>query len=329
MRCLSYRMYKVSLPLFASALISSISAYAGDDLDSSTIDLQGVALQSGTIAKKASDNDAIGASPIYQYAISGTVTGSGSFSFISAGTDVATALDLVQPGFSENLTGVIVNAKGKLPFIVVNRKLQGSFNVGPVPASARATVQAGITKPGQTFFSFTGVSFLVGGFPLPGNSKITFDAGSTCRVFVPEGRAQASQPDLIVASGNEDAVGNNIYNTTGSNQSVSRALKKKESFSFNVLVQNDGTSTDSIAVTGPKGDEDVSISYFIGKKNVTAQVTGTDTGGQAFADLPSLGGKVLKVKVKAKKADASFSGTIVAAGSTNDQDAVAINIGAM
>jgi hypothetical protein len=320
-------MYKRSFPLFASVLLSTISVHAGDDPTTSTIDLAGVALQSGVIAKASSDNDVIAASPLYQYAITGTVTGSGSFGFIPAGTNIEDALDQIQAGFSENLTGVIVNPSGKLPFIVVNRKLKGNFNVGPIPASAKATVKAGITKPGQTFFSFTGVSFLVGGFPLPGNSKITFDAGSTCRVFVPEGRPQVSQPDLIIAAGNADAVGNNIYNASGMNQTIGGALRKNESFSFNLLVQNDGTATDNIAVTGPKGDDDVSITYFLGKKNVTKQVTGVDTGGQAFANLPSLGGKVLKVKVKAKKAGATFNGTIVASSSSNDQDAVAINVG--
>jgi hypothetical protein len=320
-------MHKGSLALAAAALLSGLPVYAGlgDDLSESTIDLQGVALQPGKIARAATESDAISASPLYQYQVSGTVTGSGAFSFIEAGTDVADALDQIQAGFSENLSGVIINPSSKLPFIVVNKKLKGSFDVGPVKVTAKANVQAGITKPGQTFFSFTQVSVSTNSpipFPIPANSKITFDAGSTCHVFVPPGSANASKPDLIV-SAEPDPVGNNIYNTTGASQTLGQALKKNQAYSFNLLIQNDGTAADSITITGPKGDDNVTVSYKVGKKNVTKQVSGD---GYVVSDIPSLGGKVIKVTVKAKVKDATFSGLILATGAS-DSDTVGIQVG--
>jgi hypothetical protein len=324
----SCRMPKTSLSILAVALLSTLPVQAGENTNFASIDLEGVTFQSGKSAKGSSGDDKIGASVLYQYVITGTVTGSGSFSLlVPPGTDLAEALDIIQPGFSEELTGTIVNPSGKLPVVVASKKLKGSFDEGPIHVSAKATIQAGLKASGQASFALTGVSFKVAGLPVATDGKITFDAGSRCDILIPEGSGASSRSDLVIFSGKEDAIGNNVYTEDGENQTLVRSLKKNESYSFNILVQNDGSEDDSIAVTGPKGDENVSITYKLGQKNVTKQVTGDESN--LGLSLKTLAGKVLKVTVKAKKKDATFSGLIEARGSDNSSDAVRVIIGAL
>ena len=136
-------------------------------------------MEHGRNVSRGSGDDLIQASSSYDYLISGTVTGEGAFSFVEPGTDLREAVDRFDSGFSENLDGTVINPSGRLPFIVVSRKLKGNFDMGPFTAQAKATVRAGIRGSGKAFFSLTGVSFTFGGIPVAG--RITFDPGSSCQ----------------------------------------------------------------------------------------------------------------------------------------------------
>ena len=283
-------------------IFSLAQLHAGDDPLTSLIDLGGVVLQHGKNSSRGSGDDLLQASASYDYLISGTVTGEGAFSFIEPGTDLREALDMFDPGFSENLDGTVINPSGKLPFIVVSRKLKGSFDIGPFPARAKATVKAGIRGSGEASFSITGVSLTLGGAPVSG--RITFDPGSSCNVLVPPASSLPAQPDVLVGLNGQEALGNNVY----LNQTITVTVPKGQTVKLNVLLQNDGTGNDNLTLQGPAGDDDVTLTYLDGKTNVTeAVVAGTYT----IENVESRGGAVLKLKIKAKKADATVEGNLI------------------
>ncbi|MEO8351649.1 MAG: hypothetical protein ABI680_07955 [Chthoniobacteraceae bacterium] len=282
-----------------------------DDPSTATLDLTKAAIQHASSVKLKSGADTIAASSLYSYAISGTVTGSGAFSFIAPGTDLGEVFDNFESGFSKNLSGIIINSKGSLPFVVLSKKLKSNFQVSGVSGQVRATLKAAITKKGELFFSLSGVSITAFGIPVPG--KISFDEGSTCIVTVPPGSNQASQPDILFSIAGE-AVGSNVYNSTGANQTLTAPLKKKSKVKFNVLVQNDGTASDTILVKGPAGNEGITFKYKIGKQDVTdAVVDGTLELNPAEPGA----GTVLKVQAKVKDTKTAFSGVITASSPDN------------
>ena len=168
------------------------------------------------------------------------------------------------------------------------------------------------------------MKFLANGAPIPGGGALTFDAGSQFQISLPEAGTLPQRADLLVGTNGEPARGNDTYNTDGTSQSIARSLKKNQFLNFNVLVQNDGTQTDSILVKAPAGDANATISYKLGKTDVTADVTGS---GLTLSNLPSAGSAVLKVTVKAKKNGANFTGNIEAAGGDNAKDVVQFHIG--
>jgi hypothetical protein len=288
--------------LFITLALGLTQVHAGDDPLSSIIDLGGVVLQHGKNASRGSGDDLLQASPSYDYLISGTVTGEGAFSFIDPGTDLRQALDMFDPGFSENLDGTVINPSGKLPFIVVSRKLKGNFDVGPFTAQAKATVKAGVRGSGEAFFSLTGVSFTFAGAPV--NGKITFDPGSSCNILVPPASNLPKQPDVLIGLNGQEALGNNVY----LNQTITVTVSKGHAVKVNVLLQNDGTTTDSLTLQGPAGNDDIQLTYLEGKTDVTdAVVAGTYT----VDNIESRGGAVLKAKVKVKRAGATVDGDLI------------------
>lgn len=279
-----------------------------DDPFASAIDLTGVVIQHKKNITRDSEGDLIQESTSYDYIISGTVTGSGAFDFIQPGTDLGDALEMIDSGFSENLSGIIINPRGVHPFTLVNKTMKGSFQLGPLTARAKARIKAGIRRSDEPFFSITGVSFTAGIFSARPGDRITFDKGSVCNVLIPAGTQDPQQPDLLFSLVGQEAIGNNIY--TG--QNVILTSPRGHLSKCNILVQNDGTETDSFTVKGPAGTPDVSIKYFLKKKDVTAQVV---AGTFTLSNVPSRTGVVITARVKTKKADAILEGDVTATSS--------------
>lgn len=279
-----------------------------DNLLASAIDLTGVVIQHKKNIARDSEGDLIKESTSYDYIIDGTVTGSGAFGFIQPGTDIGEALDMIDPGFSENLSGIIINPRGVHPFTLIRKPLNGSFQIGPLTARAKAKIKAGIRRSDEPFFSITGVSLTAGPFTAGPGDHITFDKGSVCNVLIPAGTGDPQQPDLLFSLAGQEAIGNNIY--TG--QNVILSSPRGHLSKCNILIQNDGTQTDSFTVKGPAGTPDVSIKYFLKKKDVTAQVV---AGTLAIKNVASRTGVVITARVKTKKPDIQLEGDVTATSS--------------
>ena len=120
-------------------------------------------------------------------------------------------------------------------------------------------------------------------------------------------------------------MGNDIYNTTGLNQSVTGAAKKKRVITFDISIQNDGSTTDSfgLTVTGTASAL-YTVSYFHGTTNITAAVVaGTYTTSSLKKSTAYL--ITVKVKVLATATLGSSVSRLVTISSVGDgtaQDAV-------
>jgi len=290
-------------------LSSATALYAGgtDDPLAARIDLGGVVLQHGKNVKRTSDGDLIQASNSYDYLIAGTVTGSGALSFIEPGTNLAEALEQIDPGFSEFLDGSVVNPSGKQKFTVLSKRFSGSFQAGPFPAKGAATIAAGIAKSGELSFSIKRPRFTAFGVPV--NGKITFDPGSVCNVLVPSASNLPQRPDLVFGIPNGEALGNNVY----ADQTISGSFRKGNSAKAFLLLQNDGTLPDSFTLQGPAGNDGIALAYFDGKTNITDEVV---AGTFAVSNVASRMGPVVTFIVSVKKFGATLEGDLTLRSST-------------
>jgi alpha-tubulin suppressor-like RCC1 family protein len=84
------------------------------------------------------------------------------------------------------------------------------------------------------------------------------------------------RPDALVRIGAKAFAGNNVYNTTGTNQTRTSTVKKGKKATFTVRAQNDGNTADTLRVRGTKSTKTFTITYRAGTTNITkAVVAGT------------------------------------------------------
>jgi len=316
-------MYKFSKFAAVAAFGVAASVIPAFAVDQVVIDLAGIEVKHG----KASGNvapDPIDEAITYKYSITGTVDGTGDFnSAVPSGTSIAALLEEIEPGSSENLTGDFFNLSGNFPVTVYKNKLSGKVNFGGQKVSGKAKLTAAISDTGFAAFSVTGVSFKIGQFPLSGGS-IVFEAGSKLTLTADDAPSGSPQPDLVALSSSTSGRGNNVYNTTGANQSFEVQLKKKKAKSFLIMLTNDGPNTDSFGVQLVPADDDSTVKVFDGNTDITTLIV----DGEYTADsLPSGGVKILKVKVTPKKSAEEAKTIAVTATSlanTSAQDRVNI-----
>jgi DNA-binding beta-propeller fold protein YncE len=84
---------------------------------------------------------------------------------------------------------------------------------------------------------------------------------------------QTHRPDGQIATGTT-YLGNDVYNSDGSNQTKTVNAKVGNTVTFKIRFQNDGTGTDGYAVTGTGSGKGYTVSYFAGTTNITSKVTG-------------------------------------------------------
>jgi hypothetical protein len=81
------------------------------------------------------------------------------------------------------------------------------------------------------------------------------------------------RPDgLIKLASAASFKGNNVYNSTGTHQTVVAKRKRHSKQAFSLLVQNDGNVADSFRVRGPGSKPGFVVHYFAGTTDVTSRV---------------------------------------------------------
>jgi hypothetical protein len=101
------------------------------------------------------------------------------------------------------------------------------------------------------------------------------------------------QPDLRIAVGQGQFVGNNVYNATGAHQTKSTQTARGSTVTFRLVLANDGFAEDLIAIKGPGSGGGFTVHYVSAGSDVTADVT---AGTLVFGLAPDTEG-ALQVKV--------------------------------
>jgi|GEM_PF-2715197 len=298
------------------AATSQGSAYVFNsaELFATDLDLGGGLLEQGKSVVATGGDDRIVNHAAFDFAIAGTVTGTGALSFIPAGTTLGAALDMIEPGFSAKLEGTAINAKGRLPLVLLDETIRGSFAAAPAQVATQAKFKLGLKANGEAYFSLTGVRLRATGGTIPAETKLTFAPGTTAAVSVPPASAFARQPDLLLGIGSEPTLGSDVYNATGLDQTLARTVRRGATVKFNLLLQNDGLDADGFTVQGSSGDANAEVKYFLGRREITAEVAaGTFTTG----DLASRESVLISVTAKAKISGTTFETNLVATSTTS------------
>jgi subtilisin family serine protease len=106
------------------------------------------------------------------------------------------------------------------------------------------------------------------------------------------------QPDMHIKNDNESSyVGNNIYNTSGTNQTKYQEVTFQETAVYHLKLENDGETWDIDWIDGPGSDNDWTIEYWdalAGGSNITSEVV----NGTYWIYLPGPGAaEYLRVEV--------------------------------
>jgi CSLREA domain-containing protein len=133
------------------------------------------------------------------------------------------------------------------------------------------------------------------------------------------------KPDGRIRKGSGSFVGNNIYNTTGLNQTKTGSAARGSTITFGISVQNDATKADAFKVVAAgAATAGYTIKYFRGTTDITAAVV---AGTYQTPSLSAQGKFLIKAKVTIGSTAASGSSvtrlvTITSVGNNSKQDAV-------
>jgi len=94
------------------------------------------------------------------------------------------------------------------------------------------------------------------------------------------------QPDNLIKTSSESTyLGNNVYNTDGTGQTTSQNIRAGRSATFNVMIQNDGSATDSFTVQGNGNSTGFTIRYYTGSSGGTEITTAVTAGTYRVSNL--------------------------------------------
>jgi hypothetical protein len=135
---------------------------------------------------------------------------------------------------------------------------------------------------------------------------------------------QDHRPDgKIRLSSSSTYRGNDVYNTTGTGQTVSATVAPGHSKTYYVQEQNDGTMTDSFTLKGPGSTSRVVVHYFAGTTNITSAVkAGTYSTGNIAPGAAKTYRIVLKARSSAPKSTFSALVTATSQQFSSKKDAV-------
>jgi len=126
------------------------------------------------------------------------------------------------------------------------------------------------------------------------------------------------QPDLSIGTG-ATALGNSIYNSTGTGQSLALTLKKGKSKTVSITLRNAGKVSDSYTIRGTRSTNLYTIQYLLGKTDITKHVI---TGKFKISKLQSSKTKTIKLKFTSLKDGTKTSTFALTATSATDKTKV-------
>ena len=122
------------------------------------------------------------------------------------------------------------------------------------------------------------------------------DASGTGTITDDDGPDEIFRPDARVRVGTKSFIGNNVYNTTGANQTIQVSLRRGVSKTFTVRVGNDGNTADNWSIAEARSNvTGFTRTWTHGGSNVTSAVSG---GTFSLLDVPASGTRSLAFTVK-------------------------------
>ncbi|HEX3336318.1 MAG TPA: hypothetical protein VHS54_07650, partial [Jatrophihabitans sp.] len=126
------------------------------------------------------------------------------------------------------------------------------------------------------------------------------------------------RPDaLLKLSAARTYLGNNIYNLTGTHQTVTAKRKRGTAESFSLRVQNDGTASDSFRLHGPGSRTGFTVRYYAGRTDITRRVVAGTYLTASVAPGTASNYRIV-VTVTSRAATGSAPSWLVKATSTHD-----------
>ena len=111
-------------------------------------------------------------------------------------------------------------------------------------------------------------------------------AGTQTADAAPPPPATRKADTQIKNSGDSSYLGDNIYSTDGAGQTKSQSVRAGRSVTYDFLVQNDGSASDSFTVRGDGSSTVFTVKYYTGLSggtDITAAVTGGTYAVNALA----------------------------------------------
>ena len=122
------------------------------------------------------------------------------------------------------------------------------------------------------------------------------DGSGTGTINDDDGPSDAFRPDAMVRLGTRSFIGNNVYNTTGANQTIQLAVRQGVSKTFTVRVGNDGNTADNWSLAETRSNvTGLTRTWTYGGSNVTSAVRG---GTLSLLDVPASGARSVTFTVR-------------------------------
>lgn len=274
----------------------SLSGFAAPQ-NAVSLDLSGVVLKSGVNQVRNSLPGSIVRAKQYDYSITGTCHGTGLFATdVPPGTSIADEVDEIQPGSSAILTGTVFDLPKTFPLSLIHRSVHGSHAAAfGFTVSGAATIRVGIGQTGVAGMAVSGVRFAINGH-VDRNDSIVLDPGAKCDVTVTTPPSLTPHPDALLLLNAHVGIGNDLYNTDGTGQTLGAKVSRGASKTFFVLIENDAQAADGFTVHGDASTPGFAVRYFVGQTNVTAAVV---AGTYSFPSVASGDLRLLRAVVTA------------------------------
>jgi hypothetical protein len=206
-------------------------------------------------------------------------------------------------------------------YLAVNpatRTVQAGYQITTgTTAGPRTNLGAALALPPAWFSR----AALAAGVIATSGGGVTFPA--TWDFFEVQPQVQQVRPDGRVRLSSVAALtGNNVYNTTGVNQTVRTTARRGVQRTFVISVQNDGAVSDSYVIRGPGNSAGFTVAYFAGTTNITSGVV---NGTYRMNGLAAGSARSIQLRVTVGSAAATgavktsvVTATSVAAGTSVD-----------
>lgn len=129
------------------------------------------------------------------------------------------------------------------------------------------------------------------------------------------------RPDGMIRKSSESSfAGNNIYNSTGSQQTESATGGRGQTRTYVIQFQNDGSRRDTILVRGPGSSSAFQVKYLQGASGSTDITTQVVNGSYAFSNVPVGGSRTIRIVVTVRSTapnGAIFNALLTARSQTN------------